>query len=215
MLFQPTIRGVLWGIGVAMIASCSASDEAPFGGRVESPAKVASSASSKPSPSSTPTAHPSLLAVHPGPPYPTGKSDRWPAPPYPKPADYTGPWPPHPSEWWGLPLTPLEKIMADTCPEQVWSQYVPDIDCTKDSECGDGFCDRGHCNAIRTCALRVGQRCVDDKQCDGVCIDGRCRSCISDEECQKRHDGNMGMMCNPPTRPPSHRMCGSNVYRVH
>lgn len=216
MLLQNNIRGVFCGISAALLASCSASDEAPLGSRVESPANIASSTSSQPSPSNPPSASSSTLTVHPGPPYPTGTPDLGPGPPYRKPKDYTGPWPPPPSEWWGLPLTPMEKIIADTCPSQVWSRYVPDIDCTKDSECGDGFCDRGHCNALWTCRRRAGLPCTLDEHCpEMLCIDGRCRSCISDEECQKKYEGNRAFICGPPSGPPSHRMCGMTPPRIH
>jgi hypothetical protein len=52
----------------------------------------------------------------------------------------------------GGPVSPLEKEIADDCffvSEQgpvlgrSWSQNVPERDCTDDTECGDGFCDRG------------------------------------------------------------------------
>ena len=202
------------GLSLGLLGSCSATDEPPSGGRIESPAKVNS-----PLPSSPLSPHPSPAtsssqALHPGPPYPRGQADQWPAAPFPKPSGHTGPWPPRPSEWWGLPFTPMEKIIADICPAQVWSQYVPDADCAKDSECGDGFCDRGHCNMIWTCGFRAGQRCEEHKQCHGLCIEGRCRSCISNEECREKI-GDTATICGPPTRPPSHRMCGRTPPRIH
>jgi hypothetical protein len=101
-------------------------------------------------------------------------------------------------------FTPLDKTIAEACvhipglpdlepvwPRQ-WSQNVPERDCTSDDECGDGFCDRGRCSAIWTCVERHGQRCIDgrvyprrhdNEKCDGLCLEGRCRSCVSDEEC--------------------------------
>jgi hypothetical protein len=101
-------------------------------------------------------------------------------------------------------FTPLDKTIAEACvhvpgrpdgelvwPQQ-WSQNVPERDCTSDDECGDGFCDRGRCSAIWTCGERHGQRCIDGRvyprrhdseTCNALCIEGRCRSCISDEEC--------------------------------
>jgi hypothetical protein len=92
---------------------------------------------------------------------------------------------------------PLDHAIADDCPERAWSQNVPDRDCTSDGECGDGFCDRGHCAAIWTCRVRFGQRCVngravpshhfESQRCGGVCLDGRCQSCQSDAECQNEY----------------------------
>ncbi len=84
-------------------------------------------------------------------------------------------------------LSPLEKTLIETCPERPWSTNVPDQPCTKDSECGDGFCNRGNCQAIYTCDGSAGIPCKDSKYCYGICIDGRCRSCISDEECQDKN----------------------------
>jgi hypothetical protein len=97
------------------------------------------------------------------------------------------------------PFTPLDQAIAGDCPEHAWSQNVPDRDCTSDGECGDGFCDRGHCAAIWTCRLEFGQRCVDGRRvpshappydtCRLFCIDGRCRSCQSDAECDEKFGG--------------------------
>jgi hypothetical protein len=88
-------------------------------------------------------------------------------------------------EDYGLMLTPTEKIIVDTCPPRPWSKNVPNRACTKDKQCGDGLCDRGHCRAIWTCSPRYGWPCKDSRLCEGVCFEGRCRSCVSDEECQQ------------------------------
>jgi hypothetical protein len=102
-------------------------------------------------------------------------------------------------------FTALDAAIADDClslypPDagpatlsRVWSKSVPERACTTDSVCGDGFCDRGQCAPIWSCGERYGQRCINgrtmrrphilDQLCWGVCIEGRCRSCISDEEC--------------------------------
>jgi hypothetical protein len=192
--------------GLALLLACSAVDEPSSAGRIESPAKVSPMASWL-IPSSSPSAsNSSPMDVHPGPPYPRGK-DVHPAPPFRKPSDFVGVWPPPPSQWWGLKLTPLERLIADTCPEQPWSQNVPDIDCTNDDECGDGFCDRGYCERIWTCAWGVGQRCDADKQCGGLCIEGRCRSCISNAECETKLSPEPAV-CNHPYKRGPDRFCG-------
>lgn len=109
-----------------------------------------------------------------------------------------------------LKLSPHEMAIVDDCPERRWSKNVPDractkgdakdgtcggwpceevrcaVTCTNDSQCGDGFCDRGKCSAIWTCGRQYGLRCETDAQCGGLCIKGRCRSCVSDAECVKR-----------------------------
>jgi hypothetical protein len=85
----------------------------------------------------------------------------------------------------GLTRSPLDKAIAEDDPARPWSKSVPKRSCTKDDECGDGFCDRGRCAAIWTSTERYGQRCERDGQCGSrPCIDGRCRSCISDMECE-------------------------------
>ena len=86
------------------------------------------------------------------------------------------------------PLSPLDWAIRDDCPPRAWSKNVPDRACKEDSECGDGYCDRNHCAAIWTCSEHYGQRCYGPRSersglCDGPCIEGRCRSCLSDDEC--------------------------------
>ena len=47
------------------------------------------------------------------------------------------------------PLSPLDWAIRDDCPPRPWSKNVPDRPCTKDSECGDGFCDAGRRSSDR------------------------------------------------------------------
>lgn len=196
---------------VSGLFCCSASDEAPFGGRVDSPANK-----DPKTPTSAPSIDPSLEGVHPGPPYPTAREGWWPDPPFPVPTIDWSTYPPRPSTWWGLKLTPLQKVISDTCPTQRWSQNVPDIPCTKDSECGDGFCDRGQCGPIWTCGMRASLPCEKPEHCwDLLCIEGRCQSCVNDEECNVRYGGK-GYMCNLPDRKPHDiSACGRPAPRFH
>jgi hypothetical protein len=124
------------------------------------------------------------------------------------------------------PFSALDKAIADDClpipgiglvQGRAWSQDVPERDCTDDTECGDGFCDRGRCAAIWTCRERYGQHCVDGKTapsrgsasngCYGLCLDGRCRSCTSDAECAKA-SGYADAMCGPGRERSGARRCG-------
>jgi len=67
-------------------------------------------------------------------------------------------------------------------PSHALSQHVPDRICREDSECGDGFCDRGRCAPIWE--DRYGQRCSMTCQCQPfLCIEGRCRSCLHHTDC--------------------------------
>jgi hypothetical protein len=97
------------------------------------------------------------------------------------------------------PLSPLDWAIRDDCPPRPWSKNVPDRPCTEDRECGDGFCDRDHCAAIWTCSERYGQRCYGPRSersglCNGLCLEGRCRTCSSDDECVRELGGRA--MCN-------------------
>jgi hypothetical protein len=109
------------------------------------------------------------------------------------------------------PLSPLDRAISEMCPPRPLSQNVPERACTKDSECGDGFCDREHCAAIWTCDQRYGQRCYGPEHektgwCIGLCIEGRCRSCLSNEECIAEFGG--GAECNPNPTWSGGRRCG-------
>jgi hypothetical protein len=127
--------------------------------------------------------------------------------------------PPH-----GGPFSLLDKAIAEDCTHvpgvpmaRPWSQHVPDRGCMNDGECGDGYCDRGRCAAIWTCDERLGQRCekgdmvsipgLVNHQCRGICLDGRCRSCVSDDECAKEL-GKPGLVCNPGRERNGGHTCG-------
>lgn len=84
----------------------------------------------------------------------------------------------------GFTLSPVERTIMDDCPPREWSKNVPQRSCTKDDECGDGFCDREKCVPIWTCHTRYGQRCETDDHCPTsltACDDGRCRSLLRSE----------------------------------
>jgi hypothetical protein len=109
------------------------------------------------------------------------------------------------------PLSPLDWAIRDECPPRPWSTNVPERACTEDTECGDGFCDRNRCAAIWTCSEHYGQRCYGPRSersglCSGLCLDGRCRSCLSDDECVRELGGRA--LCNRiPEEGGGHR-CG-------
>ena len=124
----------------------------------------------------------------------------------------------------GSPFSALDQAIADDCVRmsegglllsRAWSQHVPDRDCTKDGECGDGFCDRGRCAAIWTCYEPYGQRCdngqavrsrwVQHGRC--LCLEGRCRSCESDAECAKELR-NSSAVCGRSRAKSDLRRCG-------
>lgn len=135
---------------------------------------------------------------------------------------------------YGLNLSPRERAIVDDCPERVWSKKALQIECDEhkqcpsgrchdgghcgakcasDRECGDGFCDRGTCNAIWTCRPFYGHRCEHDRQCDALCIQGRCRSCVSDAECVNVL-GRPDAYCAYHNRDAS-RSCGAHDDDVH
>ncbi len=118
---------------------------------------------------------------------------------------------PNPSSSVG-PLSPQDWAIRNDCPRRPWSKNVPERACTKDSECGDGFCDRDHCAAIMTCDAHYGQRCYGPPGqgsglCIGLCLDGRCRTCLSDDECVKAL-GSAHAVCNRSPDWGGGRACG-------
>jgi hypothetical protein len=62
--------------------------------------------------------------------------------------------------------------------------------CTSDADCPvRTFCDRDACVASHALGLTspsFGAACEQSLECDGgyLCVDGRCRSCASDDECR-------------------------------
>ena len=67
-------------------------------------------------------------------------------------------------------------------PWRALSQHVPDRACSEESDCGDGFCDRGRCAPIWE--VIYGQRCTMACQCQPfLCIEGRCSSCLQHADC--------------------------------
>jgi len=168
--------GLVSWAGLAGMAACSSSEEAPGGGRVAHPVTVNPGTSGLPGTAAPPPS--TYNAPRP--------SSAWVTPPPEalRPRVFN-------SEGYardvGLKPSPEDKAILDDCPERAWSMYVPKRACTSDNECGDGFCDRDRCAAIWTCRERHGQRCEKDMQCPGeLCVDGRCRSCASDAECVNR-----------------------------
>jgi len=110
------------------------------------------------------------------------------------------------------PLSPLDWAILNDCPARPWSKNVPNRACAEDDECGDGFCDRDHCAVIWTCDERYGQRCYGPRSeksgwCNGLCIEGRCRTCLSDDECVTDL-GKADAMCNPYPDRIGGRTCG-------
>jgi hypothetical protein len=175
---------VAW-IGLSCVASCLSDGEAPVGARTKNPRQ---------------------RPPNPGAPVEEAQEAKPPPP--------------------GGPFSQLDKEIADDCVVvsengpvlgRAWSQNVPERDCTSDDECGDGFCDRGRCAAIWTCGERYGQHCVNGNTapsrwfksdgCYGLCIEGRCRSCASDDECAKA-SGHTNAKCGPGRERSGARRCG-------
>jgi len=111
---------------------------------------------------------------------------------------------------------PIDEWPDDDYPvHRPWSKNVPERDCVDDGECGDGYCDRGHCAAIWN--WTYGRRCIKGKilhtredvtdDCDGICLKGRCRSCISDAECVKKRGDPIAQCVPNKFASPHRRMC--------
>lgn len=110
-----------------------------------------------------------------------------------------------------LKLAPVDKAIIDDCPTRAWSKNVPKRHCTKDDQCGDGFCDRGRCAVRWTCDSDYGRPCKVSGDCyTRPCIDGRCRSCASEKECdwnRGRIASESNVRCRVDTSIPGSRGC--------
>jgi hypothetical protein len=115
-------------------------------------------------------------------------------------------------------------IAASACMQQRAGESVRaaaaavDQKCTSDGECASGFCDRNVCRAPsgilgRPCEpaprTKDGLRDAMLNVCGAyLCVEGRCRSCVSDGECRAElgsprcyeSKGDPGRRCgNPPS----------------
>jgi hypothetical protein len=119
-----------------------------------------------------------------------------------------------------LRMTHRGKVIVDDYPfPRPWSKNVPVQACTKDDECGDGFCDRGKCAALWTLS-RYGLPCEKDGECGAfICTEGRCRSCGLHEECVKANSDPRAMCSTttgsgtPQPVPFPGRICGILGFR--
>lgn len=197
----PLIVALVAWVSLGVAASCSSDDQATLGGRAENPVepspKVTNEAAKvRPPPSVVPSQASAVVTSAPSKERPLSESETF-------------------EQRTGMKLSPVEKAIMDDCPSRVWSKSVPKRGCTKDSECGDGFCDRGRCAAIWTCITTdYGRRCDKNDECSvHPCIGGRCRSCVAIAECK-----NMGwdydLVCNSDPDVSGARRCGGNVRHV-
>ncbi len=204
------LLGFLAALGIMAMPSCSSSKPEPGGGHIEYPVNSAIPPAPPPSPPLPPPSTP-MPQTSASWPFRTPPATTWMVPP-PWQPPYPPRKPPYPSEILekehGIKLLPADKLIADVCPARPWSENVPlrectdnemcgdstcqrlscGARCTDDSQCGDGYCDRGECKPIWSCNTGFGLRCQKNEQCDGLCIQGRCRSCISHAECVKKLD---------------------------
>jgi hypothetical protein len=175
--------GLVAWVGLAGLASCVSTDDAPSGVRVEHPDP---GPKAPPAPAA-PTQATSESSAH-----------------APSPSEVD-------TQSSGFTLSPIDKAIRGDKPARPWSKNVPKRSCTKDDECGDGFCDRGRCAAIWTWNLTLGQRCERNGQCGFLpCVDGRCRSCVSDAECEWADDM-QDPECEPHPHIPDAQMCDGLV----
>ena len=183
--------GLVAWVGLACAASCSPSDEARQGERVQHPVVLGPTAAPPPPTSLTPTPAPAPVTSAPAVERPLLPSEIY-------------------EQRSGRTLSPIDKAIIDDCPERDWSKNVPKRRCTKDGQCGDGFCDRGRCAAIRSCRMDYGWSCETQDDCSvRPCIDGRCRSCASEAECDWRRGriGESEVKCRGDSYVPGAREC--------
>jgi hypothetical protein len=111
----------------------------------------------------------------------------------------------------GMKLSPLDKVLMETCPSRAWTHNVPKRRCTNDGQCGDGFCDQGRCVARWTCGIvEYGEPCNGQHCLTRPCIDGRCRSCTPKSGCEWRtqEQGEGDITCMEDEDIPGARLCG-------
>jgi hypothetical protein len=199
--FRRLFAGLVAWIGLGSAASCSSNDQVTGRGRVEHPVEPGSAIESGPTTATpAPTVHASAQASAAEMPAPS--VDRRPSR-----SDYY-------EKHWGIKFSPLDKAILDDCPERIWSRNVPNRRCTKDDECGDGFCDRDRCAPLWTCDARYSIRCEKNDHCvTRPCIDGRCRSCVSDAECAWVHDA-QDPICIADSSVPGSRYCYGDVGSI-
>jgi hypothetical protein len=196
--FRALFVGLAAWMGLAGLVSCLSSDDTPRGGHVEHPVDPGPK-KGEPNPIKAPP--PPSLAPPPASAAetPSPSEDRRPS----RSERY--------EENIGIKLSPLDKAILDDCPNRAWSKNVPERRCTKDDECGDGFCDRERCAPFWTCSAAYGMRCERDEHCGlRPCIDGRCRSCVSDTECKRVRIVQDGK-CTPDPWLPGARECSGVV----
>lgn len=192
MGFGRALLSLASSVCIAGLISCSGVDDAP-GTQVESPAERRRSPAPAPSSSASAVETPKPQAP-------------------------------------GTAFTSIDAAIAEDWPPKQWSKNVPNRACVRDDECGDGFCDRGQCAAIWTWTETYGQKCGTlpvyhpylcngprpnasrEPACDYIarlnclCVDGRCRSCASDDECVKQI-GDPRAVCLPRRDWPTRRAC--------
>lgn len=193
---------VAW-VCLGIAAACSSDDQAVAGGRVEHPGKPVLDAA--PTPLKAPPPPPSVAPVEPS-------AVVTSAPSAARPLSASDEF----EERTGIKFSSLEKSIMDDCPARVWSKNVSKRQCTKDSECGDGFCDRGRCAALWTCirSTDYARRCEREDHCsEHPCTDGRCRSCTSDAECVKLWR-DKGAKCQIDTEVAGARVCTGTVPSI-
>lgn len=187
--------GVVLCIGFGWLAACSSVDEAPGGGRIEHPVELGPKIQPSPSALATTLSSSSPSSSTSAPSAPLSSKRR-------SISEYF-------EENTGLKLSPRDKAIMDDCPDRAWSKNVPKRQCSKDEQCGDGFCDRGRCAAFWTCRGGYGIPCEKDAHCSSYrCVDGRCRSCVSDAECKWESDHQDPKCIDEPSIPGSRGCVG-------
>ena len=171
------------GLGLGSMVSCSAAENGPSSPVVTAPEThraIPASSGAKLPYSATPTAVASASAKPPA----------------------------GPQDVQALPCGVRHEHALEAPPWRALSQHVPDRTCSGESECGDGFCDRGRCAPIWEDLY--GQRCTMTCQCGPfLCLEGRCMSCLHHTECVE--NGNTCAVYHPTSAVSS----GCGVLGMH